>query len=243
MFLRIKRYLMAEEGQGGASGNPAATTAPAQAEANVPQANGETVTMSRADLDAAIASAAKTAAEQAAQAARNSAYAEARRTFTGKGSKTKDEPSQDPSAPQPLDASEERRILRDFDRHAAKRGLADKLSPTQWQRAEKALLAERPDDVSSWFDDYFTGFGGSPAAAPAAQPTTTQPAPKPEPIAQHPVSNRGAPQATQTPIDELDLPTASDADRQAFIKQHGPRAYWQKLQKQLKGRQVVIAKR
>jgi len=232
---------MAEVDQGGASGNGAAPAAP-PAEANVPQAQGETVTMSRADLDAAIASAAQAAAEKAAQVARNSAYAEARRTFTGKSGKTKDEPLQDPAAPLPLDAAEERRILREFDREVAKRGLNDKISPSQWSRAEKALLAERPDDLSSWFGDYFTGFGGSPATAPVVQPATNQPAPKPEPVAPHPVSNRGAPQATTVPIEEMDLVTASDADRAAFIKQKGNRVYMQTLQKQLKGRRVALGK-
>lgn len=236
MFLRIKRILMAEADAGGASGNGATAPVAPPAEANVTQAQGAPV-ISKEVTDYIQSEIAK-----GVKAERDSIFAEARRTFTEKRNKPKDDaPAQ--AAPQPLDAHEERRVLRDFDRSLSKLGLTDKVSSSQWSRAEKALLAERPDDVSSWVEDYFKGFGASPVAAPVAQSATIQMAPRPDPIAPHPVSNRGAPQAAQTPVEELDLVTASQADRDAFIKQKGNREYIKTLQKQLKGRPVAIGRR
>jgi hypothetical protein len=125
--------------------------------------------------------------------------------------------------------------LRALDRALSKHGIADKLSDSQYKRLEKQFAEESPDDAGSWVKDYFDGFGVAPQ--PAATNQAAQPA---KPVAEHPVSNRGAPPPAQVPIDELDLFTASDSDRAAFIKAKGPKAYLVQLQKQGKGRPVRL---
>lgn len=226
-MFQIKRILMnaADTGSGnGAAPVPSATD-------NVPQAQGDAVTLSQAELDAKIAA----AADKAVAAVKDSIYAEARRTFAGS---KKDKPSKDPDAtPQQapavaqLSATEERAYLRGLDRYIATKGLAPNAS--QYERAEKALLGERPESVESWAADYFDGWG---AAKP--QPAQTQAAPSTRPATEHPMSNRGAPPPAQTPIEEIDLFTATDSDRKAFIAAKGPKAYVAALQKQAKGRTV-----
>jgi len=226
---------MAEADQGGASGNGAAPTAPAPTEANVPQAQGApVVTKEVADyIQSEIAKGMK--------AERDAIFAEARRTFTEKRNKPKDEPSGSQPAAQAPDPHEERRVLRDFDRTISRLKLDDKISPSQWSRAEKALLAERPDDVSSWVSDYFAGFGA--AAQPTAPVQPAAPVAPPKPVAEQPLSSRGAPPASSTSLEEIHLPSASDADRQSFIQKKGMKAYVTTLRNQLKGTTVVTSRR
>lgn len=234
MFLRIKRYLMAEADQGGASGNPAAPVAPA--EANVSQAQGAPV------ISKEVSDYIQSEIAKGVRAERDSIFAEARRTFTEKR-KTKDEaPPANPSAPAAIDPHEERRVLRDFDRTMSRLGLHEAVEPRQWERAEKALLAERPDDVSSWVADYFKGFGKSPAAAPVAPlAPASQAAPVvPKPGNDHPESNRGGSPPVRSPLVEADVMTMSDSDRAALIKEKGYRWYSQQLTKQLAGKLVQV---
>jgi hypothetical protein len=227
--MNLKRILMSEADAGG--GNGAAVAQPSAEPANSSQAQGDSVTLSRADLDALIESASKRAATQAVTEAKDSIYADARRKFTGS---KKDKPQADdaaPQAPTALSASDERMYLRGLDRELAKLGISP--NSAQYARAERDLLSDRPDDVSTWARDYFDGFG---AAKP--QPAQTQAASAAKPVSEHPISNRGAPPPAQTPIEEMDLFTATDSDRAAFIKAKGPKAYVALLNKQAKGRTV-----
>jgi len=225
MFLTLKRILMSEADAG--SGNGAAVPATSTEPAEVPQAQGGAVTLSKAEIDELVSSAAK----QAAKAAHDAAFAEARRTFTGAKKSEKPKADEAPQS-QALSATDERMFLRGLDRELAKLGVAP--NSAQYARAERDLLADRPDDVSSWAKDYFDGWGG--AKPQPAQTQTVAAAAKP--VSEHPVSNRGAPPPAQTPIEELDLFTASDSDRAAFIKAKGSKAYVTLLQKQAKGRTV-----
>lgn len=232
MFLRIKRHLMAEADQGGSSGNSAApATAPAAE--NVPQAQGApAVTKEIADyIQSEIA--------KGMQAERDKIFAEARRTFTEKRNKPKDE-SPTTAAPAQPDPHEERRVLRDFDRTLTRLGLHEKVSPTQWSRAEKALLAERPDDVTSWVKDYFEGFGVAQAAPAPQQQQQAAPAAAPKPANDHPESNRGGSPSPRAPLVEADLVTMAPADRDALIREKGVRWYHQQLTKQLKDKVVQV---
>lgn len=232
MFLRIKRHLMAEADQGGASGNPV-IPATAPASENVPQAQGAPV-VTKEIADFIQSELTKREAEM-----RDKIFAEARRTFTEKRNKPKDEsPSPAPSAPQQIDPHEERRVLRDFDRTVSRLGLHDKINPTQWGRAEKALLAERPDDVASWVKDYFEGFGVAPTPAPAQQQAA--PAAPPKPANDHPESNRGGSPPSRAPLVEADLVTMAASDRDALIREKGVRWYHQQLAKQLKDKIVQV---
>jgi hypothetical protein len=228
-FNQLKRILMSEVDSGSGNGAAAPTTTEP---ANVPQAQGDAVTISKADLAALVAA----ETSKAVAAVKDSIYAEARRTFTGskknQPAKTEEAPAETATAVAPLSATEERAYLRGLDRALAAKGI--KPSAAQYERAEKALLGERPESVESWVADYFDGYGG-------AQPSPTQTqaaAPAAKPVSEHPVSNRGAPPPAQTPLEELDLFTASESDRAAFIKSKGPKAYVALLQKQAKGRTV-----
>jgi hypothetical protein len=218
MFLRIKRHLMAEADQGGSSGNPAAP-APAPAPENVPQAQGAPA-ITKEISDYIQSEMAKREAVM-----RDTVFAEARRTFTEKRNKPKDEsPSPATTAPQQIDPHEERRVLRDFDRTVTRLGLHDKVSSAQWTRAEKALLAERPDDVTSWVKDYFEGFGSAAPQAPAPQAPTqpvTQPAPAAAAHCRIPVSDRGSPPVICRPSRSRRSSRCRPADRDALRKSEG----------------------
>ncbi len=227
MFLNFKRILMSEVDAG--SGNGAVVPAATQP-AEVPQAQGDgTVTLSKSALDELVSSAATKAATAAAKAAHDAAYAESRRTFQGKQAKAKTDDAPQSTA---LSATDERMLLRGLDRELS--GLGIKPNSAQYARAERDLLADRPENVSSWAKDYFDGFG---AVSPAPVQNQAAP-PTPKPATEHPISNRGAPPPAQVPLEELDLYTASDADRAAFLRAKGPKAYTDLLKKQGRGRTV-----
>ena len=232
----LKRILM---NQADASpGNSAPAAPPAQAApAAPPQAQGATVTLTQADLDAKIAA----AVEQGFTKAKDSFYAEARRaTEASNRPKAKTPATGDAEpGPQPLSASEERTFLRGLDRTIAQLGIAP--NSAQYASAERDLLVERPGSVDAWVKERFEGFGKSPASSqqqPAAASAATQPVAPAQPQNAQPASSRGAPPAPQVPLEEMDLWTMSDSDRAAFIKQKGIKAYNEKLRQQGKGRAV-----
>jgi len=133
MFLRIKRHLMAEADQGGASGNSAAPAEPV-APANEPQAQGAPV------ITKEVADYIESQITTKVKAERDAIFAEARRTFTEKRNKPKDEPSTPAAAPQQLDASEERRVLRDFDRTISRLKLDDKISQQEYRTDDEGEI-------------------------------------------------------------------------------------------------------
>jgi hypothetical protein len=221
-MITSKRIFMAEQDTGGGNG-AAAPVAPATTE-NVSQAQGApAITKEMSDAIAATVS-------KAVADVKDSIFAEARRTFTEKKNKPKDE---SPATPPPsVDAHDERRVLRDFDRSLTRLGLQDKVSSAQWSRAEKALLAERPDDVSAWVKDYFEGYGAAISPAPS---TPAAPVAAPSPQNERPASDRGSPRVSQVPLEQQRLQDMSQADRDALIKQKGLPWYRQKLMDDLRG--------
>lgn len=224
-----KRILMNEADSG--SGNGAAVPSTPDSPAT-PQAQGAAAP---ATLDA-LMSALDKRLEERDQKLHDKVFAALRRD--GGLSKKPNQPSADAA---PVNTQPSVTDFRSLDRALAKSGLADRLSDSAYKRLEKAFAEDSPADAHAWVKDYFDGFGTSPATQPSSQPSS--PAKTEQPAAPHPVSNRGAPQAVQTPVEELNLWSASDADRKAFIAQKGVRAYVQKLQQQGKGRPVQLGKR
>jgi hypothetical protein len=224
----FKRILMnaADGSPGNGAPAPAATPTdpPPQAQGAAP-----TITMTKADLDAAIAA----GAAKAVADVRDSIYADARRSTAG-SNKSKPKGDETPAGPAPLSATEERTYLRGLDRTIATLGL--KPNGAQYASAERDLLSDRPENVDAWVKERFEGFGGSQPATPAAP--AAQPVAPAQPQNALPASSRGAPPAPQVALEEIDLWTASDSDRQAFIKQKGIKAYNEKLRAQGKGRAV-----
>jgi hypothetical protein len=171
-----------------------------------------------------------------AEAARNSVYAELRRSGALKKShiaamegrpENKAQQADTPAAP----AFDPVR-LRQLDRALGALGLSEKLSERAYKSAEKAFMEESPDDARAWAQDYFSFALGEQSAA--------NPQPVKPPQSTTPVTDRGAPSPPRVSLDELDLERASDEDRAAYLRQHGPSKYKALLMKQAAGRRYDL---
>jgi hypothetical protein len=231
MFLRFKRILMNEVDAG--SGNGAAPAPTASVEPS--QAQGDAITLSKTDLAALVA----TAAEKAVASAKDSLFAEARRTFTGKQTKTKtdDAPTQT-NAPTQIDPFKMRRL--DF--AMTKTGIAADLTPTQYERAHRDYAAEAPDDAESWIKDYFHGHGKfAPPVTQATAATVTQPVTSTtSQPAKPPVSDRGTPPVSAVPLEEQDIYAMSPGDRDALRRQKGDKWFTDRILDQSKRHTVKL---
>jgi len=235
---QLKRILMSAVDSGGSGGgNPAPDpAAPATPPTNVPQAQGAAISMTQEQLTALVAN----AATKAVNDAKDSIFAEARRTFTA-AKPTGKPASSSPAAPQEpvaMSATEERMLLRSFDRGVSQLGF----TPTaqQYQRAERDLLADRPEQVDVWLKDYFAGYAAAAAPAqPAAVPNVT-PAQPPAPPVGQPASNRGTPPAPNTSLELKQFRSWPEADRQAYLRDKGPAAYTKALHDSLKGQPIAL---
>lgn len=131
---------------------------------------------------------------------------------------------------------------RELDRAVTRAGMAETLSGSAYKRMERAFSDENPDDAEAWVTDYFAGLGVAKTSTPnqtANTATTQQATQTPAPQGQ-PVSDRGAPPAPKVPLEEADLVTMSEADRNALIKSKGLKWYRETLSAQLKGKTVVL---
>lgn len=235
MFDQPKRILMAAADAAPTGSNPAAAPASTSADAgDAPQAQGDSAPLTAKDLKSLIGEI-RTELKAEMKAERDSYFAEARRVFTEK--RNPKPASEPPVAPEPSapSAAEEHRMSRGLDRALVKLKLD--ISDRQYERAQKALLAEKPEDVSAWAKDYFDGYGSAPVA-PAA--TTTAPTASPKPQNEHPVSDRGAPPATKVPLEEQDVWSLSDADRDALVKLKGPAWFRERLRQSGRGRKPIF---
>lgn len=234
-MFQFKRILMNAVDTAGASGNGAAPTVTTPVD--VPQAQGDTVTLSKTELEALVSG----AVAKAVGEVKGSIYAEARRTFTeGKkpASKTDDQPDKAPVAAPAIDPFK----MRTLDFALGKLGISTELNQTQYERAHRDYASDSPADAEAWARDYFHGHARLAAHAQPAQPAT--PAAPAKPATEIPLSGRGgSPPAATANMEELHLPSASDADRQAFIAKKGMKVYVQTLQRQLKGTTVQLGRR
>lgn len=215
------RILMSEaDGGDPKSGTPLAGTPPP----SEPQAKGGAVVVDEATRKAII------------DEARNSIYAEMRRNGVLKKSAVAamEQTNGKPPEPQGQAAAPDPSILRSLDRSLARLGLADSLSETQYKRAEKAFLDERPEDSEAWAKDYFNGFG----AAKQQQPPPQQGQAPPKNA--HPASDAGSPARSETPLETQDVLTMSHTDVARLIERVGIHKYTQMLQAATKGKRVNI---
>jgi hypothetical protein len=205
------RILMQQEDSGSGSGAPAPTPAEPQAQGAVPAVDASAI---------------------AAQV-RDSLFAELRRSGVLGKEKPAKPTATEPSAPPQIN-------LRALDRAVARHPVAAQLSDRAYERMERAFQAEAPDDATAWIADYFQGMGVAAAqpATPAA-PAATIAAPAPRtavPIS----SGGGSPPAPTVPLEERDILSLSESDRQHLIKQKGARWYMSKLAEQTKDKSIRI---
>lgn len=227
MFLNLKRIFMNEVDAGGNS----APAAPAAA-ADVPQAQGAAVTMTKTEFDAAIAS----AAEQAIARAKDGIFAEARRTFTAP-SKTgrKSDEQTAPIAP----AQQDPMKLRKLDRAITSAGL--KPTDLAYELAEQAWMSSGDEsDPVGWTKGFFDrlGVSSAPASQPApAQTTASQAAPARNAA---PVSDRGSPPVSAVPLEDQNVISMSHSDREALRKLKGDKWFTDRVLEQSRGHTVKL---
>ncbi len=228
----LKRILM--NAADTSPGNGAPVDAPSDVPANAPasQAQGTPAAVTVDDF--------KQLMSQVGELAKsvNSLHAADRRAREGKqpASPTNGKPSEQPTA----DDSSSQLALRDaFD------DATSELKLTKGQRSllRDAVMSKRPhpSDVDGFVQDYASKAGWMQAAPqPAAPRAPAPPAAPAQPTNAQPVSDRGAPPAPQVPLNEMNPYTASESDREAFIKKYGNKAYVQALHKFGKGRTVAF---
>jgi len=254
MFLNAKRILMvavgASPGGGGAAAQPttdlaapapaAGTPAAAPAAAITPP---PTPAQGPAPVDVA----------QLARAVSDSVFAELRRAGVVKKAAAPaatDTPAATPAAQPTQDVGK----LRALDRALMSTGLASRLvDDDAYRRIERDFMAESPDDARDWATRYFAGFGVVTPAAPAATPAAaaaaaspnaaqpaSSPAPTPQPTNVRPASDAGGPPPPRQHLEDVDLVSASVADREALLKSKGLKWYTDTLHNQMRDRKIKL---
>lgn len=153
--------------------------------------------------------------------------------------------------------------LRALDRALTATGRGAQLEDAAYQRLERDFVAEQPPDARTWVESYFRGFGvvqtaatPAPATPPAGQPAApapnTPPATQPPPAAAapagtqppqpngQPASNAGGPPAPREHPEDIDLISASEADRAHLLKNKGLKWYTDTYERQLRDRRVRV---
>lgn len=187
----------------------------------------------------ALIDAAKT---EAAQQAKNAAWAEARRTFEAKqqkptgGQPPQPKPQEQPAsaAPPATDVRAELNRIRSFEREAGKYGLsADAL-----ETLEEDFNTANPPDPAAWVQKRATAFGWKPAGQAATpngngSPPSGQPASNPVVPTGPPVTSRGAPPPAGVPTDDTPIMSLSESDRKALIAKIGDVKYAERMLKEM----------
>ncbi len=128
---------------------------------------------------------------------------------------------------------------RALDRAVGKVGIAAKLTERQYASLERDYVTDNPQDTEAWVKQWASDFGiATEQPKPAETSTAGKTAAGTQQQTQNPVTARGAPAATSANVEELNLWTCSQADRDAFIAQKGAAAYMAKLREQGKGVKV-----
>lgn len=238
--MQLRRILMNAVDKGGGSGAPAPTPTPApgQTPAPTPAPTPDPNAAPAGTPQAQGAALSPEAIAQIAAGVRDGVFAELRKAGVLGNTNPKPKPTPAPApngdpnaAATPPDISE----LRALDRALTRAGRTN-LDETAYRRLERSFTEERPANVEQWVTDYFQGFGVPAAAASAQTPATPAPAGTPAPGApngQPSASDRGAPAAPKLPLEEQNLLTMSDADKQALIKQKGLKFFSELYTKQV----------
>lgn len=177
------------------------------------------------------------AASEAAQQAKNAAWAEARRTFEAK-SKTANggQPPQPPKPEPPPNGNGQDALALIALRDAFDDATSDlTLTGAQKKFVRELVMKERPSDVADYVSNFVTMSGwnskpvpAGPAAAPAPAPTTTAAA-----APTVPVTSRATAPAPSGPTDDTPILSMSDADRKALIAKIGDIKYAERVLKEV----------
>lgn len=146
--------------------------------------------------------------------------------------------------------------LRALDRALNTTGHAQRLNDAAYARLEREYLAESPEDARAWVSSYFEGFGvspqapaaaPSPAAGPASPAATAQPsqpagppATTPQPTNQRPASDAGGPPAPSPHIEDLDLLSATPAQRNELVRTKGLKWFNDRLHAQMRDKRFQL---
>lgn len=181
---------------------------------------------------------------EAAQQAKNAAWAEARRAFEGKskangGQQQPAHPSTQTQQPagNGADPAQVYMRLRTFDRAVDKYGLTDSARAI----LEGDFNAANPQDPAAWVSQRAEAFGWKAAgAATPATPAPDVPAPKTAPQGP-PVTGSGAPANPNTTItDDTPILRMSDADKVALRRRIGDVAFVERMRKEFKENNVRV---
>jgi hypothetical protein len=250
---RTRKMLMmaeAEPSAPGGNGDAPAAAAPAPAAGDAPTGH---------DLDIA----ATIAAVKDDPAKRNALFAEMRKTgLLGPAPRTKTTPaSAKPAAPAPeptpqsdgpltvadMEARMKAMLGRERAFNDAVLSMNAKLTPGQLTRLRSSFEHETPGDVAEFVNGWVEDMGI--AAVPMA-PATSTPAAHTAPSAPtapqrpqgQPVTAVPGPPPARADLSEVNAWDMSDADRVAYVKQHGPRAYFEKVRLDGKDKKLLLPK-
>lgn len=204
-----------------------ASTGSAQTNASESAPSAQTDSQARGNGQAVSAEALKPLVMQLVRDALN---ADARR-----GSGTEKQPTQTQTsngAPPSAQASVDLRVL---DRALTRTGHNTRLSEAAYRGLELAFKHDAPTNVDEWVSSYFGAGGSAPTQPTTATTQTAQPVGPPQ-------SDRGAPPAPRVPLEEAELWTMSNTDREALIQSKGYAWYSAQLRSQLKGKPLKVGR-
>lgn len=144
-----------------------------------------------------------------------------------------------PDAPPGAAADAPQVDLRSLDRTLGRTGHAARITEAQYRRVEAAYRAENPADTETWVKEYFEGWGAAPTP-PAQAPNAPAGNAAPQQRSTTPVSDGGSPPAPTAPLEERDILSLSEEDREHLRKQKGTAWYRAQLAKQTKGKSIRL---
>lgn len=179
-------------------------------------------------------------AAEAAQQAKNAAWAEARRTFeakqkqSGGGNGNPSTPSNgSPATPAP-DPFAILKLRDDFDDATSELTL----SGDQKRFLRNLVMEKRPEDVAEYVTSFVKAWGTGKAATPAT-PAPENPAPK-TPTQGPPVTGSGAPASPNVVTDDTPILRMSESDRIALRRRIGDAAYVERMRKEFRQNNVRV---
>lgn len=134
---------------------------------------------------------------------------------------------------------------RRFDRTMVRLGIGPKLSERQMMALERDFLADNPSDPDAFIKQWASDFGialeqPKPAGTAAAGAQQQGQGQAQQQTVTQPITARGAPPPSQVPVEEVNLWTCSQADRDAYANKHGASKYFERLREQGKNVKVKV---